>query len=62
MSMKKRTQDFKRVGIIFSGGIDSVIVAWLAKKMGTDVICYTAGIEGSTDIAFARYIAKETQT
>jgi asparagine synthase (glutamine-hydrolysing) len=59
MSMKKRTQDFKRVGIIFSGGIDSVIVAWLAKKMVPEVICYTAGIEGSTDIAFARYIAKK---
>jgi asparagine synthase (glutamine-hydrolysing) len=39
MSMKKRTQDFKRVGIIFSGGIDSVIVAWLAKKMVPEVIC-----------------------
>lgn len=59
MSLKKRTQDFKRVGIIFSGGIDSVIVAWLAKKMVPDVICYTAGIEGSTDIAFARNIAKK---
>ena len=32
-AMKKRTQDFDRVGIIFSGGIDSVIIAWLAKKM-----------------------------
>ncbi|MFZ0346136.1 MAG: asparagine synthase C-terminal domain-containing protein, partial [Nitrososphaeraceae archaeon] len=59
MSMKKRTQDFRRVGIIFSGGIDSVIVAWLAKKMVPEVICYTAGIEGSTDIAFARNIAKK---
>jgi len=59
MSMKKRTQDFKRVGIVFSGGIDSVIVAWLAKKMVPEVICYTAGIEGSTDIAFARNIAKK---
>src|SRR6187200_672950 len=59
MSMKKRTQDFKRVGIIFSGGIDSVIVAWIAKKMVPEVICYTAGIEGSTDIAFARNIAKK---
>ena len=58
MSMKKRTQDFKRVGIIFSGGIDSVIVAWLAKKIVPEVICYTAGIEGSTDITFARKIAK----
>jgi asparagine synthase (glutamine-hydrolysing) len=59
VSMNKRTQDFKNVGIIFSGGIDSVIVAWLAKKMVPDVTCYTAGIEGSTDIAFARQIAKK---
>ena len=57
-SMKKRTQDFDRVGIIFSGGIDSVIIAWLAKKMVREVICYTGGIEGSSDIAFARMIAK----
>jgi asparagine synthase (glutamine-hydrolysing) len=58
-SMKKRTQDFERVGIIFSGGIDSVIVAWIAKKMVHEVICYTAGIQGSSDIAFARQIAKK---
>jgi asparagine synthase (glutamine-hydrolysing) len=57
-SMKKRTQDLDRIGIIFSGGIDSVIIAWLAKKMVPEVICYTGGVEGSSDIAFARRIAK----
>jgi asparagine synthase (glutamine-hydrolysing) len=57
-SMKKRTQDFDRIGIIFSGGIDSVIIAWLAKKMVREVICYTGGVQGSSDIAFARRIAK----
>jgi asparagine synthase (glutamine-hydrolysing) len=58
-SMKKRTQDFDRVGIIFSGGIDSVIIAWLAKKMVREVICYTGGIQDSSDIVFARQIAKK---
>ncbi len=58
-SMKKRTQDFNRVGIIFSGGIDSVIIAWLAKKMVNEVICYTGGVHGSSDIVFARQIAKK---
>lgn len=58
-SMKKRTQDFNRVGIIFSGGIDSVIIAWLAKKMVKEVICYTGGVHGSSDIVFARQIAKK---
>jgi asparagine synthase (glutamine-hydrolysing) len=58
-SMKKRTQDFDKVGIIFSGGIDSVIIAWLAKKMVREVICYTGGIHGSNDIVYARQIAKK---
>ena len=58
-SMKKRTQDFDRVGIIFSGGIDSVIIAWLAKKMVPEVICYTGGVRGSNDILYARQIAKK---
>jgi asparagine synthase (glutamine-hydrolysing) len=58
-SMKKRTQDFDKVGIIFSGGIDSVIIAWLAKRMVPEVICYTGGIRGSNDIVYARQIAKK---
>jgi asparagine synthase (glutamine-hydrolysing) len=58
-SMRKRTQDFDKVGIIFSGGIDSVIIAWLAKKMVPEVICYTGGIRGSNDIVYARQIAKK---
>ena len=58
-SMKKRTQDFDKVGIIFSGGIDSVIIAWIAKKMVPDVICYTGGVYGSNDILYARQIAKK---
>jgi asparagine synthase (glutamine-hydrolysing) len=57
-SMKKRTQDLDRIGIIFSGGIDSVIIAWLAKQMVKEVICYTGGIQGSSDIDFARRIAR----
>ena len=56
-SMKKRSQDFKRIGIIFSGGIDSVLVAHIAAKMVPEVICYTCGVQGSSDIANARQIA-----
>jgi asparagine synthase (glutamine-hydrolysing) len=56
-AMKKRTQDFQRIGIIFSGGIDSVLIAYLAAKMVPEVICYTCGVAGSSDIANARNIA-----
>ena len=57
-SMKKRTDDFERIGIIFSGGIDSVLVAHVASKMVPEVVCYTSGMEGSHDVDFARTIAE----
>ncbi|MGI0040127.1 MAG: asparagine synthetase B family protein, partial [Nitrososphaera sp.] len=57
-AMEKRTQDFQRIGIIFSGGIDSVLVAYLAAKMVPEVVCYTGGVKGSHDIAYARQIAE----
>lgn len=56
-SMEKRTQDIDKIGIIFSGGIDSVLVAYLASKMVPEVVCYTAGMEGSSDIDHAKQIA-----
>ena len=56
-SMEKRTQDFEKIGIIFSGGIDSVLVAYIAAMMVPKVICYTCGVKGSSDIANARSIA-----
>ncbi len=56
-SMKKRVGDFKKIGIVFSGGIDSVIVAHLAKQMVPEVICYTSGIKDSNDITNSLSIA-----
>jgi asparagine synthase (glutamine-hydrolysing) len=56
-AMEKRIQDFQRIGIIFSGGIDSVLIAYLAAKMVPEVICYTGGVRGSNDISYSRQIA-----
>ncbi|HEY7507766.1 MAG TPA: asparagine synthase (glutamine-hydrolyzing) [Nitrososphaera sp.] len=57
-SMEKRTEDVQRMGIIFSGGIDSVLVAYLASRMVPEVECYTCGVEGSSDLEFAKQIAR----
>lgn len=56
-SVEKRVRDFDRIGIVFSGGIDSVIVAYLAKQMVPEVICYTSGIKDSNDITNSIEIA-----
>lgn len=58
-SMKKRSQDLSRIGIIFSGGIDSVLVAKIAKELVPHVTCYTSGIAGSDDIKFSKVIAEQ---
>ena len=58
-SIKKRSQDLSRIGIIFSGGIDSVLVAKITKELVPNVTCYTSGIAGSDDIKFSKIIADE---
>jgi asparagine synthase (glutamine-hydrolysing) len=58
-SIKKRSQDLSRIGIIFSGGIDSVLVAKITKELVPNVTCYTSGLAGSDDIKFSKVIADE---
>src|SRR5215213_5834942 len=58
-SIKKRSQDLSRIGIIFSGGIDSVIIAKITKELVPHVTCYTSGIAGSDDIKFSKLIADQ---
>lgn len=47
----------RNVAIAFSGGLDSGLVAALAKRYAASVSLYTVGTEGSHDIAAARDIA-----
>ena len=35
----------KRFGVLFSGGLDSTLLAWLCKEEGLDFACYTAAVE-----------------
>lgn len=58
-SIKKRTKGQKRIGVIFSGGIDSVLVAHIAKQMGIQVTCYVAGMSESQDVLIAKKIAND---
>ncbi len=42
-AVRKRIVGRDRVGIIFSGGIDSFLIAYLVQQMGVPFTCYTAG-------------------
>jgi asparagine synthase (glutamine-hydrolysing) len=53
-AVRKRVHDRKRVGIIYSGGIDSFLIAHIVHKLGVPFTCYVAGREeGSSDVDWA---------
>lgn len=52
-SVMKRVEGRDRVGIIYSGGIDSVLIAAIAKSAPCKMTCYTSGFENSPDLLAA---------
>ena len=57
-SVSKRTRGIDRVGIIYSGGVDSTLIAKMASEY-CDVILYTVGTEESEDIEYAEKASKD---
>jgi asparagine synthase (glutamine-hydrolysing) len=54
-----RTENLGKFGILFSGGIDSTLIAFLCEKYNLDFTCFTIGLENSQDIEYARIIAEK---
>jgi len=62
-AVKKRIPK-KKLGLLFSGGIDSTILAVILKKFNVDFTCYVSGfysgnIKEAEDVVFAKKVAKE---
>lgn len=55
-AVKKRTEG--NFGLLFSGGVDSSILALIAKQLGKNMTCYTVGIENSQDVEWAQKVAQ----
>ncbi len=56
-SIKKRFSNDK-FGVLFSGGVDSVAIAYVCSLLKQDFVCYTVGLEGSQDIVESVKVAK----
>ncbi len=48
----------KKIGISFSGGVDSSLLAKITDGLGYDIILLTIGFENSHDVSFSKKIAK----
>ncbi len=62
-AVKKRLQK-QKFGVFFSGGVDSSLLALIAKQLGASFVCYTAGFEFAglkkpDDAVFAEKAADE---
>jgi len=60
-SVRKRLTGLheSHLGVIFSGGIDSVLISNLLLREGKNIICYCTGTENSGDIIAAYSVAQE---
>ena len=47
------------LGVIFSGGIDSVLIAHLLQREGKNIVCYCTGTAESADIQAAEAVAAD---
>ena len=57
-SIKKRLPN-EKFGILFSGGVDSTLIAHVCKQFTSNFVCYTVGTENSQDVEISSKIAKE---
>ncbi len=62
-AVRKRMRNLKKVGVLISGGVDSSLLAKLVTKVaaegGSQVMAYTAGLNGTDDIEYAEHFARE---
>ncbi|MCF8143913.1 MAG: asparagine synthase (glutamine-hydrolyzing) [Deltaproteobacteria bacterium] len=60
-AVKKRLTGLResRIGVIFSGGIDSVLIAKLLQREGKNITCYCTGTGDSGDMVAARAVAED---
>ena len=59
-AVEKRTRDVN-VGLLFSAGLDSSLLAWIMRGMGREknLTLYSSGVEGCVDLEYVRRLGDE---
>jgi diphthine-ammonia ligase len=63
-SIVRRVPREEKFGVLFSGGLDSTLIAYLCKELGADFVCYTVavddpGMKEAEDLSYAKRIAAD---
>lgn len=53
-----RAANSGKFGVLFSGGIDSALIAFICKKYNYDFTCFAIGLENSQDLKYAKRVAE----
>ena len=57
----KKIPKTKKIGLLFSGGVDSLAIAFYLKKLDYNFTCYTVALKDTNaeDLKYAKELAKE---
>ena len=58
-SVNKRIHDLDKVGVLFSGGVDSSLIAQICVDLGVETELFSVGSEDSPDVKFAQMMADD---
>jgi len=58
-AVKRATEDKEKIGLFLSGGMDSRIIAGLAKETANKLITFTYGVKGCSEQVNARKVAEK---
>jgi diphthine-ammonia ligase len=63
-SIRRRIPRDEKFGVLFSGGVDSTLIAYLCKELDADFICYTVAVDEpemkeAEDLGYAERIAAD---
>lgn len=56
-SVEKRVKGLSKVGLMFSGGVDSTLLSRISDDLGVETVLYSVGHKDSVDLKFARKTA-----
>jgi asparagine synthase (glutamine-hydrolysing) len=59
MANMLRGLNVEKIGMIFSGGVDSVLIAKMISDMGWDLTCYCVGMLESADVRNSKRVARD---